>query len=177
MVSVNGIVQSCQVDVPLRNPISEANTHRKGHSMTELKPGDPAPDFTLPASGGQTISLGDFAGKQVVLYLYPRDDTPGCTKEAIGFTEQLDAFAAGNAVILGLSKDTPAKARQVHLEARSQSRIAVRRGRQRHRGLRVLGRKEHVRQEVDGDRALDVPDRTGWCAPENLAQGQGSRAC
>ena len=67
------------------------------------------PTFKLPASGGQTISLGDFAGKQVVLYLYPRDDTPGCTKEAIGFTEQLDAFAAGNAVILGLSKDTPAK--------------------------------------------------------------------
>lgn len=77
--------------------------------MTELKAGDPAPDFTLPASGGQTISLGDFAGKQVVLYLYPRDDTPGCTKEAIGFTEHLDAFTAENAVILGLSKDTPVK--------------------------------------------------------------------
>lgn len=77
--------------------------------MTELQTGDPAPDFTLPASGGQTISLGDFAGKQVVLYLYPRDDTPGCTKEAIGFTEHLDAFTKENAVILGLSRDTPAK--------------------------------------------------------------------
>ena len=77
--------------------------------MTDLNPGDPAPDFTLPASGGQTVSLGDFAGKQVVLYLYPRDDTPGCTKEAIGFTEHLDAFTSENTVILGLSRDTPAK--------------------------------------------------------------------
>ena len=77
--------------------------------MTDLNPGDPAPDFTLPASGGQTVSLGDFAGKQVVLYLYPRDDTPGCTKEAIGFTEHLDAFTAENTVVLGLSRDTPAK--------------------------------------------------------------------
>lgn len=77
--------------------------------MTELQTGDPAPDFTLPASGGQTISLSDFAGKQVILYLYPRDDTPGCTKEAIGFTEHLDAFTALNTVILGLSKDTPTK--------------------------------------------------------------------
>ena len=77
--------------------------------MTDFNPGDPAPDFTLPASGGQTVSLGDFAGKQVVLYFYPRDDTPGCTKEAIGFTEHLDAFTAENTVILGLSRDTPAK--------------------------------------------------------------------
>ena len=77
--------------------------------MTNLQPGDPAPDFTLPASGGQTVSLGDFAGKQVVLYLYPRDDTPGCTKEAIGFTEHLAVFTAENAIVLGLSRDTPVK--------------------------------------------------------------------
>ena len=57
--------------------------------MTRLAAGDPAPDFTLPADGNKTVSLGDFAGRTLVLYLYPRDDTPGCTKEAIGFTENL----------------------------------------------------------------------------------------
>lgn len=77
--------------------------------MSSLETGAPAPDFTLPADGGRTISLSELKGKNVVLYLYPRDDTPGCTKEAIGFTEHLDAFTALNTVILGLSKDTPAK--------------------------------------------------------------------
>lgn len=77
--------------------------------MSSLETGATAPDFTLPADGGRTISLSELKGKNVVLYLYPRDDTPGCTKEAIGFTEHLDAFTALNTVILGLSKDTPAK--------------------------------------------------------------------
>ncbi|MBB5514770.1 peroxiredoxin Q/BCP [Rubricella aquisinus] len=70
---------------------------------------DKAPDFSLPASGGQTLSLSDFAGQTVVLYFYPKDDTPGCTKESIGFTEAVDAFKAAGATILGVSKDTVAK--------------------------------------------------------------------
>ena len=77
--------------------------------MSEVSPGDKAPDFTLPADGGRTVSLSDFSGKAVVLYFYPKDDTPGCTKEAIGFTEAADAFDAAGAVIIGVSKDTVAK--------------------------------------------------------------------
>lgn len=77
--------------------------------MSKLKPGDSAPNFSLPADGGRTISLSDFSGKAIVLFLYPRDDTPGCTKEAIGFTENLEAFSDAGAVVLGLSKDTPIK--------------------------------------------------------------------
>ena len=77
--------------------------------MSELKPGDKAPDFTLPADGGRTVSLSEFGGKAVVLYFYPKDDTPGCTKEAIGFTEAADAFDAAGAVVIGVSKDTVAK--------------------------------------------------------------------
>ncbi|MCR9128107.1 MAG: thioredoxin-dependent thiol peroxidase [Alphaproteobacteria bacterium] len=77
--------------------------------MSELKPGDKAPDFTLPADGGRTASLSEFGGKAVVLYFYPKDDTPGCTKEAIGFTEAADAFDAAGAVVIGVSKDTVAK--------------------------------------------------------------------
>ena len=77
--------------------------------MTLPEIGKPAPDFSLPADGGRTVSLTNLKGKAVVLYLYPRDDTPGCTKEAIAFTEHLADFDAAGAVILGLSKDTVAK--------------------------------------------------------------------
>jgi len=74
-----------------------------------LQPGDPAPDFSLPRDGGDIVSLSDFAGKAVVLYFYPRDDTPGCTKEAIAFTGLAAEFEDAGAVVLGASKDTEAK--------------------------------------------------------------------
>ncbi len=69
----------------------------------------PAPDFTLPVTGGGDVTLSDLRGKAVVLYFYPRDDTPGCTKEAIGFSEHLDAFADANTLVYGISRDTMAK--------------------------------------------------------------------
>lgn len=67
--------------------------------------GDAAPAFDLEGDGGERVRLADFAGKPVVLYFYPRDDTPGCTKQAIGFTEKAEAFAAAGAVVIGVSKD------------------------------------------------------------------------
>ncbi len=67
---------------------------------------DTAPDFTLPANNNQTISLGDFKGSYVVLFFYPKDDTSGCTAEAIAFSEYYDKFKALNCVVLGLSKDS-----------------------------------------------------------------------
>lgn len=70
--------------------------------------GAPAPDFTLPANGGRTVSLAALRGRTVVLYLYPRDDTSGCTKEALGFSGALSEFEAAGAVVLGLSKDSVA---------------------------------------------------------------------
>ena len=76
--------------------------------MTDLT-GKPAPAFTLPRDGGGEVSLSDHTGSQVVLYFYPRDDTPGCTKEAIAFTDMAAEFAEAGAVILGVSKDTVAK--------------------------------------------------------------------
>ena len=74
-----------------------------------LSIGDKAPDFSMPSDGGGTVSLSDFAGRHLVLYFYPKDDTPGCTKEAIGFTESKAEFDGLNTSILGISKDTPAK--------------------------------------------------------------------
>lgn len=68
--------------------------------------GEKAPKFTLPRDGGDSVSLADYAGKTLVLYFYPRDDTPGCTKESIAFTDQAPAFEAAGASILGVSKDS-----------------------------------------------------------------------
>ena len=76
--------------------------------MTELNIGGRAPDFALAAVGGGTLRLGDYAGKKLVLYFYPKDDTSGCTKEAQAFTELADAFAAADTAIIGVSKDTVA---------------------------------------------------------------------
>ena len=70
--------------------------------------GAPAPEFSLPADGGRSVSLSGLRGKTVVLYLYPKDDTSGCTKEAIGFSERLAEFEAAGAVVLGLSRDSAA---------------------------------------------------------------------
>ncbi|TDE40356.1 peroxiredoxin [Antarcticimicrobium sediminis] len=70
---------------------------------------DTAPEFTLPRDGGGTVSLSDLRGSVVVLFFYPRDDTPGCTKESIGFSEHLQAFADAGVQVFGLSRDTVAK--------------------------------------------------------------------
>ena len=69
----------------------------------------PAPDFTLPVTGGGDVTLSDLQGKSVVLYFYPRDDTPGCTTEAVGFSEHLQAFEDAGAVVYGISRDSMAK--------------------------------------------------------------------
>ena len=70
--------------------------------------GDPAPDFSLPADDGRTVKLSDLRGKKVVLYFYPKDDTPGCTKEACGFRDNLARATTKGAVVLGVSRDTTA---------------------------------------------------------------------
>ncbi len=75
--------------------------------MTDI--GETAPDFTLPRDGGGTLTLSALRPKAVVLYFYPKDDTPGCTVEALDFTANAAAFAAAGAVVVGVSKD-PVKA-------------------------------------------------------------------
>ena len=70
-----------------------------------LREGEPAPDFTLSSDSGETVSLSDFRGKPVVLYFYPKDDTPGCTTEACEFRDAYDVFRARGAEVLGVSPD------------------------------------------------------------------------
>jgi peroxiredoxin Q/BCP len=71
--------------------------------------GQTAPDFTLPRDGGADVTLSSLKGGPVVLYFYPRDDTPGCTTEANDFTAMLPDFTAAGATVIGVSKDTVAK--------------------------------------------------------------------
>jgi peroxiredoxin Q/BCP len=71
-----------------------------------LSEGKPAPSFTLAGADGEPVSLKDFAGKNVILYFYPKDDTPGCTKEACGFRDAWAEVKRLNAVVLGVSADT-----------------------------------------------------------------------
>ena len=70
---------------------------------------EPAPDFTLPVTGGHDVTLSALAGAPVVLFFYPRDDTPGCTTESKGFSESLADFEAAGAKVFGISRDTMAK--------------------------------------------------------------------
>jgi peroxiredoxin Q/BCP len=71
-----------------------------------VEAGQQAPDVTLPRDGGETVSLADFTGRNVVLYFYPKDDTSGCTLEGVEFTARLTEFEAANTVVIGVSKDS-----------------------------------------------------------------------
>jgi thioredoxin-dependent peroxiredoxin len=70
-----------------------------------LKPGSPAPDFTLPDADMELVKLSKFKGKNLVLYFYPKDDTPGCTAQAIEFSDLEDEFARSNAMVIGINRD------------------------------------------------------------------------
>jgi peroxiredoxin Q/BCP len=78
--------------------------------MTErLSPGDQAPDFTLPDADGKPVSLADYRGRKVIVYFYPAAGTPGCTKQACDFRDNLAALGGAGLDVLGISPDKPAK--------------------------------------------------------------------
>ena len=87
----------------------------------ELKEGDPAPDFALATDGGGRTSLQDLKGQAVVLFFYPKDDTSGCTAEAIAFSGLKDQFAASGATVIGVSPDTSAS----HDKFKTKHKLAV----------------------------------------------------
>jgi thioredoxin-dependent peroxiredoxin len=73
--------------------------------MNQLEPGDEAPDFEARTDGGRTVKLSDYRGRKVILFFYPKDDTPGCTKQACGFRDRHADVEAHGAVVLGVSPD------------------------------------------------------------------------
>lgn len=93
----------------------QLNSSRSSSSPAQAKSGlaegQKAPAFRLPRDGGDVLTLADYAGRKLVLFFYPRADTPGCTKEAIDFTRLADAFAAAGTAVLGISAD-PLKAQE-----------------------------------------------------------------
>jgi peroxiredoxin Q/BCP len=117
LMIVGGLVLSaigaCHADdgpatQPANSPATQPDGSRTEASMQSsvLAAGTPAPLFDLPSNRGQQISLADFAGKQiVVLYFYPKADTPGCTKEACGFRDALADYDKSNVAVLGISPD------------------------------------------------------------------------
>jgi thioredoxin-dependent peroxiredoxin len=96
---------------PPTKPTPEKTAAPAAVKSALLAEGAKAPAFRLPRDGGQTVALGDFAGKNLVLFFYPRADTPGCTKEAIDFTRLAGAFAEHQTSVLGVSAD-PQKAQE-----------------------------------------------------------------
>lgn len=83
-------------------------TKPRKEMIVMLEVGTKAPDFTLLDKDGKTVSLADFAGKRVVLYFYPRDNTPGCTRQACAFAQNFEDFRRQNIVVIGISKDSVA---------------------------------------------------------------------
>jgi len=77
--------------------------------VTQLAPGDEAPDFTLDDADGKSVSLSDFRGRKTVVYFYPAAMTPGCTTQACDFRDSLDSLAASGYAVLGISPDKPEK--------------------------------------------------------------------
>ena len=76
---------------------------------TKLRPGDPAPDFTLPDADGSQVTLSSLRGRKVIVYFYPAASTPGCTKQACDFRDNLASLQSAGYAVLGISPDTPAK--------------------------------------------------------------------
>ncbi|HIK17912.1 MAG TPA: peroxiredoxin [Leptolyngbyaceae cyanobacterium M33_DOE_097] len=74
--------------------------------VATIQVGDKAPDFTLKSQTGETVSLKDFAGKPVIVYFYPKDDTPGCTAEACAFRDSYQVFQEAGATVIGISSDS-----------------------------------------------------------------------
>jgi peroxiredoxin len=121
-------------------------------AMVEV--GKKAPAFTLESSEGGKVKLADFAGKVVVLYFYPRDNTPGCTVEAENFRDALPALKKLGAVVLGVSKDSIAS----HCKFRDKYKLNFPL-RRRDGSVRRVGRQGDVRQEDEGHHSFDRDHR------------------
>lgn len=96
--------EAVQVSKPIPKPVPKPDS--RPDPASPLVEGAKAPSFRLPRDGGDSVALADYAGQKLVLFFYPRADTPGCTREAIDFTRLKDAFAEAGTAVLGISADT-----------------------------------------------------------------------
>jgi peroxiredoxin Q/BCP len=126
-----------------------------------LQPGDPAPPFTLRDSSGQAVSLDDFRGRHVVLYFYPKDDTPGCTKEACGFRDAWRELQELGAVVLGVSADDAESHRKFAAKYRLPFTLLSDPGRDAMQAYGAFGEKT-----LYGKKSLGVIRSTVWIGPD-----------
>jgi len=142
----------------------------------KLKEGDVAPEFSAATSGGGKVSLADFKGRNVVLYFYPKDDTPGCTKEACAFRDRFAEFRKKGAVVLGVSID-PVKSHNKFVEkfklpftllADEDKKIVAAYG--------VWGEKSFMGRKYLGTHRVTFLIGPDGCIKKNLAAGETGRA-
>jgi thioredoxin-dependent peroxiredoxin len=104
--SVSGKPSRKTIQVSAEKPLKRSSPAGAGLSESPLVVGQPAPAFTLPDDSGKVVNLSDFRGKKVVLYFYPKDDTPGCTREACDFRDGIQDIRKKGAVVFGVSADS-----------------------------------------------------------------------
>ena len=144
-----------------------------GYGRRMLKPGDPAPDFELLDQNENAVKLSELRGRKVLVYFYPKADTPGCTKQACGLNEVLGDV--GDTVVLGSAR-TSRRSRPSSPEVRPRLPAAVRSRSRRRRVVRRVEGEEHVRPQVHGDRTLRLPRRREGQDRRGVVQGQPRHA-
>lgn len=124
-----------------------------------LETGSKAIDFTLPDEHGNPVALHDFRGKKVVLYFYPKDNTPGCTKQACAFKAAYEEFKREDIVVIGISKDSSAS----HMKSKKKYELplpsVIGYRTERYSGLRCLEGEKTVREDLYGSNAFHVCHR------------------
>jgi peroxiredoxin Q/BCP len=135
-----------------------------------LEPGDEAPPFSLSDGAGREVSLGELAGRNVILYFYPRDDTPGCTREACGFRDAWDDLQALGVVVLGVSADDAASHRRFAAKYRLPFPLLADPGRRVMEAYGAYGEKVLYGKKVTG-----VIRSTVWIGPDGRIRRRWAR--
>jgi len=134
------------------------NDKHKEDAMKLLEPGDKAPDFETTDQDGRPVSLKDFAGRKVVLYFYPKDDTPGCTKEACAFRDGFAEFRRRKVEILGVSVDNEKSHKKFVQKYDLPFRLIADTEKKIVNDYEVWGQKSLYGPQVHGDQPRHVPD-------------------
>ena len=140
--------------------------------MAELTEGAKAPEISLLDDAGRAFKLSSLKGQNVVLYFYPKADTPGCTKEACEFRDRLPSIKKAGTAVVGASPDPVSAVAKFKQKFELNFPAAGRRRPPGGRGVRRLEREEHVRQEVHGCGAHNVHHRQGRQDRKDLSEGQ-----